>query len=127
MTILSHNFLATYFLVQDEDGDGDSPQICVSFSNYPDASAFIDAMAKICGTDDSVAQIAQEMAEMGAQMYRHEYALVHLEWSGITFKVRRDSGDWQALVDRVGCAWTAKRNGELKTVEFKISVKLKYR
>lgn len=52
-------------------------------------------------------------------------AVVFLRWSGVSFVIRRGTDDLQALIDRVGCAWRAKNQGELRTFEFEIEVTLK--
>lgn len=116
--------LATHFLIQDEDGQ--TGPVCRTFQNYPNASAFLEDMEKACSIDSSSAQIANEMRGLETPISRYQYAVIHLKWSGTRFVMRRGSDDWQALVDRVGCAWTAKANGELQAVEFVIEVEFKY-
>ncbi|KAJ5179165.1 hypothetical protein N7492_002375 [Penicillium capsulatum] len=115
---LKRTMLATHFLLHDEDGT--TGPVCRSFQNYSDATAFLDDMEKALLKNASSAQIYNENP-----IFQCQYALINLKWSGTTFIMRRGSDDWQALVDRVGCAWTAKANGELNVVEFVIEVKFK--
>lgn len=115
--------LATYFLIHDEESR--TGTVCRTFQLYRNATAFLDDMEKACSIDEFYAQIASEMPELEEPIFRYSYAMIHLKWSGATFVMRRGTDDWQALVDRVGCAWTAKANGELSTVEFVIEVEFK--
>lgn len=113
---------ATYFLVQDESQTG---PWCVPFQNFGTTTAFIEAMERACSLDASSAQIASEMSRLNVPIFHHQYALVHLKWSGVKFMMRRGSDDWKALADRIEYAWAAKGHGELGALEIVIEVKLR--
>ena len=77
--------------------------------------------AGVADLDDPSKQFLDEMP-----ILQRRYAVVQLEWSQVEFVIRahRDE-DLQALMNRVGCAWRAKAQGDLTVFEFEIRVTLK--
>ncbi|KAJ5363802.1 uncharacterized protein N7496_009515 [Penicillium cataractarum] len=115
------NTLATYFLVQ-EHGSQREP-VCVPFRNFEDYNTtdeFLDEMEKrcCCEHEPSMLQLFEEVRQFS-------HAVVLLQWSGVSFVMRRETDDLQSLANRIGCAWRAKGEGELQTFEFVIRVTLK--
>ncbi|KAJ5678454.1 uncharacterized protein N7477_004087 [Penicillium maclennaniae] len=113
------NMLATYFLVTSSEFDNPQEPVCVPFEFYHDADDFLNKMENKAG--DAVSQ--QLLSEMVC--LNRCYAVVHLNWSGVSFVIRRGGQDLQALENRVICAWNAKDEGALNMIEFEIGVTLK--
>ncbi|KAJ6119242.1 hypothetical protein N7523_003522 [Penicillium sp. IBT 18751x] len=113
------NMLATYFLVTSSELDNPQEPVCVPFEFYHDADDFLNKMENKVG--DKVSQ--QLLSEMAC--LNRCYAVVHLNWSGVSFVIRRGGQDLQALENRVICAWNAKDEGALNMIEFEIGVTLK--
>jgi len=118
---IAPNTLATYFLVQ-EYGSQNAP-VCVPFRNFEDyrtTNDFLDEMEKrcCCEYDPPLLQLFE-----GVRQFSH--AVVLLQWSGVSFVMRRETDDLRSLANRIGCAWRAKEEGELQTFEFVIRVTLK--
>lgn len=78
---------------------------------------------KVAESDPILRQITRDMPPF--QRRQVTSAVVHLRWSGVSFVIRLGANDLQALMDRVGCAWSAKNKGELHTFEFQIDVSLR--
>jgi len=111
--------LATYFLVTSSESGNPREPVCIPFEFYRDADDFLDKMEDKFG-DETSRQICNEMPSLSRQ-----YAVVRLNWSGVSFVIRRGTQELQALDYRVLCAWNAKDDGELAMIEFEISVTLK--
>ena len=80
----SHS-LATYFLVQ-EDCSSNTP-VCVPFCNFDDyrtTNEFLDEMEKrcCCAHEPSMLQLFEDVRQ-------YSYAVVSLQWSGVSFVLRR--------------------------------------
>lgn len=115
------NTLATYFLVQ-EDGSQREP-VCVPFRNFEDyhtTDEFLDEMEKRCCCEHE-----PSMLQLFEDVRQFSHAVVLLQWSGVSFVMRRETDDLQSLANRIGCAWRAKGEGQLETFEFVIRVTLK--
>ncbi|KAI2788997.1 hypothetical protein POX_e07023 [Penicillium oxalicum] len=117
----AYHSLATYFLVQ-EDCSSNTP-VCVPFCNFDDyrtTNEFLDEMEKrcCCAHEPSMLQLFEDVRQ-------YSYAVVSLQWSGVSFVLRRETDDLQSLANRIGCAWRAKGAGELQTFEFVVKVTLK--
>lgn len=115
------NTLATCFLVQ-EEGSQDGP-VCVPFQNfedYPTTDEFLNAMEKKCCYEHEPSRL--QLFENVPQFSR---AAISLQWSEVSFVMRRETDDLKSLANRIGCAWRAKEQGELQTFEFVIRVTLK--
>jgi hypothetical protein len=117
---IAPNTLATYFLVQEQGSQGEP--VCVPFRNFEDyktSDEFLDEMEKrCCEHDPSTLQLFEGV-------WKFSHAVVLLQWSGVSFVMRRETDDLQSLANRIGCAWRAKENGELQAFEFVIRVTLK--
>ncbi|KAJ5309457.1 Heat shock protein DnaJ N-terminal [Penicillium atrosanguineum] len=113
------NMLATYFLVTSSESDNPQEPVCVPFEFFHDADDFLNKMEDKAGATVSK-QLYSEMACLNRC-----YAVVHLNWSGVSFMIRRGKPDLQALENRVICAWNAKDEGTLNMIEFEIGVTLK--
>ncbi|KAJ5893305.1 hypothetical protein N7495_004996 [Penicillium taxi] len=113
---------STFFIVCEEHGLTD--RVCVPFDFFHSANYFIRKMEEYCGISDNADVHMQIHAEMPSLKSR--YAVVYLMWSGVHFVVRPNSAtDWQALTDRLECAWKAQNSGKLNVFEFEIHVVLK--
>ncbi|CEJ54007.1 hypothetical protein PMG11_00335 [Penicillium brasilianum] len=113
--------LATYFLVQ-EHGSQREP-VCVPFRNFDDyetTDEFLDEMEKRCCCEHE-----PSMLQLFEDVRQFSHAVVLLQWSGVSFVMRRETDDLQSLANRIAWAWRAKREGELRTFEFVIQVTLK--
>lgn len=101
--------------------ESDNPQepVCVPFEFYHDANDFLNKLEDKAG--NTVCQ--QLFSEMPC--LKRCYAVVYLNWSGVSFVIRRGKQDLQALENRVICAWNAKDEGALNMIEFEIGVTLK--
>jgi hypothetical protein len=118
---IAPNTLATYFLVQ-EHGSQNAP-VCVPFRNFEDyrtTDDFLDEMEKrcCCEHDPPLLQLFEGVRQFSQ-------AVVLLQWSGVSFVMRRETNDLRPLANRIGCAWRAKEEGKLQTFEFVIRVTLK--
>lgn len=117
---IAPNTLATYFLVQEQGSQGEP--VCVPFRNFEDyktSDEFLDEMEKRCCEHDP------SMLQLFEDVWKFSHAVVLLQWSGVSFVMRRETDDLQSLANRIGCAWRAKENGELQAFEFVIRVTLK--
>lgn len=118
---IAPNTLATYFLVQ-EDGS-QSESVCVPFRNFEDyrtTNDFLDEMEKRCCYEHEPSRL-----QLFEDVPQFSHAAVLLQWSGVSFVMRRETEDLKSLANRIGCAWRAKEQGELQTFEFVIRVTLK--
>lgn len=113
------NMLATYFLVTSSESPSPREPVCIPFEFYRDSDDFLDKMEEKFG-DEASRQLYNEMPSLSRR-----YAVVRLNWSGVSFLIRRGKPDLQALDYRVFCAWKAKDDGELTMIEFEIGVTLK--
>lgn len=111
-------------MIRYTDTDGQPQHVCVPFEIFQNADRFLDRMSEKMAEFDPVwRQISSDMPQL--QRRHATSAVVYLRWSGVSFVIRRGTDDLQALIDRVGCAWTAKNQGALRTFEFEIEVSLK--
>jgi hypothetical protein len=113
------NMLSTYFLVTSSESLNPREPVCIPFDFFKDADDFLDKMEEKLG-DEASRQLYNEMP-----ILTQRYAVVRLNWSGVSFVIRRGKPDLQALDYRVFCAWNAKDDGELPMIEFEIGVTLK--
>lgn len=111
--------LATYFLVTSSVIDNPEEPVCIPFTFYHDADEFLNQMEEHVG-DAVSSQLYNDMPYLNRC-----YAVVHLNWSGVSFVIRRGKEDLHALENRVICAWNAKDEGGLNMIEFEIGVTLK--
>ena len=115
------NTLATYFLVQ-EEGSQNEP-VCVPFQNFEDyrtSDEFLNVMEKKCCYEHEPSRL-----QLFENVPQFSHAAVSLQWSGVSFVMRRETDDLKSLANRIGCAWRAKEQDELQTFEFVIRVTLK--
>ncbi|KAJ5156999.1 uncharacterized protein N7482_008099 [Penicillium canariense] len=115
------NTLATYFLVR-EDRSRREP-VCVPFHNFEESQTtddFLDEMEKRCRFEHD-----GSLLQLFADIPHCSYAVVLLRWSGVSFVMRRETDDLQSLMNRIGCAWRAKEEGELQAFEFAVEVTLR--
>lgn len=91
-----------------------------NFEDYHTTDEFLDEMEKRCCCEHE-----PSMLQLFEDVRQFSHAMVLLQWSGVSFVMRRETDDLQSLAHRIGCAWRAKGEGELQAFEFVIRVTLK--
>lgn len=91
-----------------------------NFDDYETTDEFLDGMEKRCCCEHE-----PSMLQLFEDVRQFSHAVVLLQWSGVSFVMRRETDDLQSLANRIAWAWRAKREGDLRTFEFVIQVTLK--
>lgn len=111
----------TYFLIREESCPAEARSL--GWLMFKSSSELIDRME--CEVADLGDPSARQLREE-SQSTRFTYVRIHLEWSGLTFVIRRGvDQDLQELVRHVGCAWHAEEQGKSRAAEFRIDAILK--
>ncbi|KAJ5106138.1 hypothetical protein N7456_002813 [Penicillium angulare] len=119
---LRGNQRATYFLVKSNISSLLSP-VCVPFSSFKSSTDFINQLMAKC--------LPRGLPVNDSEEYFNDirpYATITLPWSSskTPFVLRPDTDDLEALMARLGCAWTAQEQGKLQLFEFEVEVMLTF-